>query len=347
MKGRERERKRKRERAGERGRRGRRGRGKKKNSPSFDAAAASSRPHSFPLCLQLQVPSSLLPISPLLLRARTSQWPRPCSGPSPRCAPSRRRAAAPSRSVQRGARGGRARAFLPLKLEVPWALACHQKKREREERRKSITRPPFRPAAGASACLLPSCLPRHASRVSSRSNPRRELASARRERAFGAADWRWEKRKKEQAKLLALSLLLLPRASPPLLLLLRLPFRPSVLPFLPGPGARDDLSASCCGWNGDNWPGERGGNQRSAFWRSGDGFQISRPSAPGRGATADREKEKAKRTTKRRSFGPGLCARARSRPFFRVRSLSSLHAGGTLIRGLLAAPEGGRIAIES
>lgn len=44
---------------------------------------------------------------------RRSRWPRPCSGPRPRCVRSRRRAAAPSRSVT-SARGSRIRAKFKL-----------------------------------------------------------------------------------------------------------------------------------------------------------------------------------------------------------------------------------------
>ena len=114
----------------------------------------------------------------------------------------------------RSARGESSSLFSSLEIgRVPWALACHQKKREKSI---DLPAPPFRPAAGASAHLLPSCLPRHASRRPSLSSRRRELASARREKASGAADRRVKRRRRrretreEQAKLLALSLSLLP-----------------------------------------------------------------------------------------------------------------------------------------
>jgi len=95
-------------------------------------------PHSFSSKFPVSTPSPL-PFDSPPHPARRSRWPRPCSGPCPRCARSRRRAAAPSRSVS-SARGA---AFEPaLELKIWWQGKPREPRRAREGSLPALL-PPF------------------------------------------------------------------------------------------------------------------------------------------------------------------------------------------------------------
>ena len=95
-------------------------------------------PHSFSSKFPVSTPSPL-PFDSPPHPARRSRWPRPCSGPCPRCARSRRRAAAPSRSVS-SARGA---AFEPaLELKIWWQGKTREPRRAREGSLPALL-PPF------------------------------------------------------------------------------------------------------------------------------------------------------------------------------------------------------------
>ena len=238
---------------------------KKKNSWQL-SHAARRRLSSLFLFPQIDFTSPAL--SPLLKNPlRRSRWPRPCSGPCPRCARSRRRAAVPSRSVTsaRGAFAFRNSKGLAIFF---WWQGGKQKRAKTQE-------------GGRAGCSLLFCflaldrLPRSALRrwcfEPSRDPlpPTESLAtpsSCQPAGGIGERKGRSEGRVPAAALLNSLiqwreskpnlenqgSSLSLPR---PLPTFSSLPF----LPLLPARGARGTPLASQCGSNWGKRPGERGG----------------------------------------------------------------------------------------
>ena len=231
---------------------------KKKNSWQL-SHAARRRLSSLFLFPQIDFTSPAL--SPLLKNPlRRSRWPRPCSGPCPRCARSRRRAAVPSRSVTsaRGAFAFRNSKGLAIFF---WWQGGKQKRAKTQE-------------GGRAGCSLLFCflaldrLPRSALRrwcFEPSRDPLPPTESLATPSSCQPAGGIGERRRTEGACRCSRSRQnLRTRLSPPSLFLLFLFLAPppSPLPFLSVPPARDargDPLASQCGSYWSIRPGERGG----------------------------------------------------------------------------------------